>query len=102
MPPEKKIALVTGANRGIGFETARQLGQQGVTVVVAARTLASAEETAAKLKAGGLDVFPVQLDVTKDADRKAAAKTVGEKFGKLDILINNAGVGAAESIFEGK
>jgi NAD(P)-dependent dehydrogenase (short-subunit alcohol dehydrogenase family) len=102
MTSEKKVALVTGANRGIGFETARQLGQKGVTVIVAARTLAAAEETAAKLKAEGFEVYPVQLDVTKDADRKAAAKTVGEKFGKLDILINNAGVGPEGDFFNGK
>ena len=99
MAADKKIALVTGANRGIGFETARQLGQQGVTVLVAARTLKAAEETAAKLKAEGLDIFPVQLDVTKPADRVAAAKYVADKFGKLDILINNAGVGAQGDMF---
>ncbi len=96
MPPEKKIALVTGANRGIGFETARQLGQKHVTVIVAARTLKSAEETASKLKAEGLDAFPVKLDVTNAKDREAAAKAVGDRFGKLDILINNAGVGAQD------
>jgi NAD(P)-dependent dehydrogenase (short-subunit alcohol dehydrogenase family) len=102
MANEKKVALVTGANRGIGLETARQLGQKGITVAVAARSLASAKETAAKLEAEGLDVFPVQLDVTKADDRKAAAKTIGDKFGKLDILINNAGVGADDGIFAGK
>ena len=99
MATEKKIALITGANRGIGFETARQLGQQGVTVVVAARTLKAAEETAAKLKADGVDVYPVQLDVTKQQDRVSAAKYIGDKFGKLDILINNAGVGAQGDMF---
>jgi NAD(P)-dependent dehydrogenase (short-subunit alcohol dehydrogenase family) len=98
MPPEKKIALVTGANRGIGFETARQLGQKHVTVVVAARTLKSAEETAAKLKAEGIDAFPVKLDVTNAQDRETAAKTVSDRFGKLDILINNAGVGAQDGL----
>jgi len=98
MPPEKKIALVTGANRGIGFETARQLGQKQVTVVVAARTLKSAEETAAKLKAEGIDAFPVKLDVTNAQDRETAAKTVSDRFGKLDILINNAGVGAQDGL----
>jgi 3-oxoacyl-[acyl-carrier protein] reductase len=94
MATEKKVALVTGANRGIGFETARQLGQKGVTVVVGARTLKSAEETASKLKADGVEAFPVKLDVTNAQDREAAAKTIGDKFGKLDILVNNAGVGS--------
>jgi NAD(P)-dependent dehydrogenase (short-subunit alcohol dehydrogenase family) len=102
MTNDKKVALVTGANRGIGLETARQLGQAGVTVVVAARSLASAKETAAKLQAEGLDVFPIQLDVTKADDRKAAAKTVGDRYDKLDILINNAGVGAEDGIFAAK
>jgi len=94
MAQEKKIALITGANRGIGFETAKQLGEKGVTVVVAARSLSSAEETASKLKAGGIDAYPIQLDVTSAEDRAAAAKHLEEKFGKLDILINNAGVAA--------
>ena len=98
MATGKKVALVTGANRGIGFETARQLGQKGVTVVVAARTLKSAEETAAKLKAEGIDAFPVKLEVTHAHDREAAANTIGEKFGKLDILINNAGVGPKDTV----
>ncbi len=93
MATDKKIALVTGANRGLGLETARQLGQKGITVVAAARSLSAAQETANKLKAEGLDVVPVQLDVTKAADRTAAAKFVAEHYGKLDILINNAGVG---------
>ena len=99
MAIDKKVALITGANRGIGLETARQLGQKNVTVVVGARTLAAAEETAAKLKSEGIDAFPVKLEVTSAADRKAAAKTVGDKFGRLDILINNAGVGAQGDMF---
>jgi NAD(P)-dependent dehydrogenase (short-subunit alcohol dehydrogenase family) len=102
MASDKKIALVTGANRGIGFETARQLGKKGITVVVAARSFDQAKETAEKLKADGLDVFPVKLDVTNAAERTAAAKTIAEKYGKLDILINNAGVGADDGIFAGK
>jgi NAD(P)-dependent dehydrogenase (short-subunit alcohol dehydrogenase family) len=102
MATDKKVALVTGANRGIGFETARQLGQKGVTVVVAARTLKSAEETASKLKAEGVDAFPLKLDVTNAQDREAAARTLGDKFGKLDILINNAGVGAQDGMFAPK
>jgi NAD(P)-dependent dehydrogenase (short-subunit alcohol dehydrogenase family) len=102
MAPEKKVALITGANRGIGFETARQLGQKHVTVIVAARTLKSAEETATRLKAEGIDAFPVKLDVTNAQDREAAAKTVGDRFGKLDILINNAGVGALDGTLVNK
>jgi NAD(P)-dependent dehydrogenase (short-subunit alcohol dehydrogenase family) len=102
MAPEKKVALITGANRGIGFETARQLGQKHVTVIVAARTLKSAEETATRLKAEGIDAFPVKLDVINAQDREAAAKTVGDRFGKLDILINNAGVGALDGTLVNK
>jgi NAD(P)-dependent dehydrogenase (short-subunit alcohol dehydrogenase family) len=102
MASEKKIALVTGGNRGLGFETARQLGQKHLTVIVAARTLKSAEEAVSKLKAEGVDAFPLKLDVTNAQDREAAAKTVGDKFGKLDILINNAGVGGLNGSLENK
>jgi len=102
MAKETKIALVTGANRGIGFETARQLGKNGVTVVVGARSLAAAQKTAATLQGEGMDAFPVQLDVTNAADRKSAAKTVADKYGKLDILINNAGVGPEDGLFNPK
>ena len=96
MTQDKKIALITGANRGIGLETAKQLGEKGVTVVVGARQLSVAESTAATLKSAGIDAYGIQLDVVSDADRKAAAAYVAKKFGKLDILINNAGVGSAE------
>jgi NAD(P)-dependent dehydrogenase (short-subunit alcohol dehydrogenase family) len=91
----KKVALITGANRGIGFETAKQLGEQGITVVLGARKLSVAEEAAAKLKEQGIDAYGIQLDVTSPGDRVTAAKFLEDKFGKLDILINNAGVGAA-------
>ena len=97
MSSEKKVALVTGANRGIGFETARQLGQKSVTVVVAARKASAAEEAAAKLRAEGIDARPLQLDVTRESDRKAAAIFVTKEFGKLDILINNAGIGVSDN-----
>lgn len=102
MASEKKIALVTGANRGIGLETARQLGQKGITVIVGARSLEAAKETANKLKAENIEAYPVALDVTKQGDRTAAAQFVSEKFGKLDILVNNAGVGAEDGIFANK
>jgi NAD(P)-dependent dehydrogenase (short-subunit alcohol dehydrogenase family) len=94
MTSSKKVALITGANRGLGLETARQLGQKGVTVVVGARSLKTSEETASKLKAEGIDAYPVQLDVTKAQDRTTAARFISDNFGKLDILINNAGIGS--------
>ena len=100
MAQGKKIALVTGANRGIGLETARQLGQQGIVVVLASRKLSDAEAAAAKLKAEGIEAHAVQLDVTKAQDRTAAAKYLEKTFGKLDILINNAGI-ATDGAFWG-
>jgi NAD(P)-dependent dehydrogenase (short-subunit alcohol dehydrogenase family) len=94
MSQEKKVALITGANRGLGLETAKQLGEQGITILVGARQQSAAEETAATLRAAGIDAYGLQLDVVSEADRKAAAKYIADKFGKLDILINNAGVNA--------
>jgi NAD(P)-dependent dehydrogenase (short-subunit alcohol dehydrogenase family) len=98
MPSEKKVALITGANRGIGFETARQLGQQNVTVIVAARTYESAQRAAQTLASENIEAHPVVLDINQDEDRKAAASVVAEKFGRLDILVNNAGVGGEGGI----
>jgi len=94
----KKLALVTGANRGIGLETARQLGQQGITVLAAARKLADAEKTAAALQAEGLDALPLKLDVSSPEDRVAAAAHIAKTFGKLDILVNNAGIGSSHGL----
>jgi NAD(P)-dependent dehydrogenase (short-subunit alcohol dehydrogenase family) len=96
MAQSKKVALITGANRGIGFETAKQLGEQGVTVVLGSRKLSDAEAAAAKLKSAGTDAYGIQLDVTKAADRTAAYKFIEEHFGKLDILVNNAGIAAGD------
>ena len=95
MPQDKKVALITGANRGIGLETAKQLGEKGVTIVAGARKLSDAEQTAAKLKAAGIDAHAVKLDVTSADDRAAVAKYIEKTFGKLDILINNAGVASS-------
>jgi NAD(P)-dependent dehydrogenase (short-subunit alcohol dehydrogenase family) len=89
---KNKVALITGANKGLGFEIARQLGQQGVTVVLGARDNAKAEEAAKKLKAEGVDARAVKLDVTKEADVAGLPAFFESKFGRLDILINNAGV----------
>lgn len=89
---EQKIALITGANRGIGFETARQLGQQGIKILLGARNEENGKEAAETLKNEGLDVEFILLDVDNAETHETAAKSIEEKFGKLDILINNAGV----------
>jgi NAD(P)-dependent dehydrogenase (short-subunit alcohol dehydrogenase family) len=88
----KKIALVTGANKGLGLEMARQLGQAGVTVVLAARDPRTGEAAAKKLRSEGLGAQSLKLDVTNPEDRADAAAYLEGKFGRLDILINNAGV----------
>lgn len=94
MANAKKVALITGANKGLGFEMARQLGQAGVTVVLAARDPEKGESAAAKLRAEGFDAQFLKLDVTKPEDFAAAASFLEQKFGRLDILINNAGISA--------
>jgi NAD(P)-dependent dehydrogenase (short-subunit alcohol dehydrogenase family) len=88
----KKIALVTGANKGLGFEISRQLAKQEITVLIGARDESKGAEAAEKLQAQGLDVQSIQLDVTDISSIATATKTVEEKFGKLDILVNNAGI----------
>jgi NAD(P)-dependent dehydrogenase (short-subunit alcohol dehydrogenase family) len=98
---DKKVALVTGANKGLGLEMARQLGQAGITVIVAARDPQQGEAAAAKLRGEGLDAQFLKLDVTRPEDHRAAAAFLGEKFGSLDILINNAGI-SGEPLGEGK
>ncbi|MDP9051777.1 MAG: SDR family NAD(P)-dependent oxidoreductase, partial [Acidobacteriota bacterium] len=87
-----KIALITGANKGIGLETAKQLGKLGVTILVGSRDLARGEQAAEVLRGIGVDARALKLDVENPADRAAAAKYIEKEFGHLDILINNAGV----------
>ncbi len=87
-----KVALITGANKGIGLEIARQLGAQGITVLIGARDEQRGREASQKLKAEQIDAQAVQLDVTDQATIDAAASQIENKFGKLDILVNNAGI----------
>ncbi|NUR26700.1 MAG: SDR family oxidoreductase [Catenulispora sp.] len=83
------IALVTGANRGLGRETARQLVAAGHTVLVAARSESAAVETADALGDGAV---PLRLDVTSTADIDQAAEQIRRRFGHLDVLVNNAAI----------
>lgn len=89
---DKKVALITGANKGLGFETARQLGKQNIKVLVGARDEARGREAAEKLQNEGFDAEFVLIDVTNEKTLEAAAKNVEENYGKLDILVNNAGI----------
>jgi NAD(P)-dependent dehydrogenase (short-subunit alcohol dehydrogenase family) len=86
------IALVTGANRGIGLEVCRQLAQQGYIVLLGSRDLAKGEEAAAALKRQGLEVLPRQLEVTDRESIEQVRAEVESGFGRLDVLINNAAI----------
>ncbi|MEV0847680.1 SDR family NAD(P)-dependent oxidoreductase [Streptomyces sp. NPDC049954] len=89
---EQTIALVTGANKGIGYEIAVGLGALGWSVGVGARDDKRREDAVERLRAAGVDAFGVPLDVTDDASATAAARLVEERFGRLDVLVNNAGI----------
>jgi NAD(P)-dependent dehydrogenase (short-subunit alcohol dehydrogenase family) len=88
----KKVALISGANKGIGLETARQLGKLGITVVLGARDLEKGQAAAEQLGAEGIDARAVKLDVVDSRDISAVADFLATDFGVLDILVNNAGI----------
>lgn len=92
MNSSQKVALVTGATRGIGLETVRQLAEAGVTVLLAGRDPQRTAAAAARLQAGGLPVEALNLDVTSPESIQQAVSDIRTRFGKLDILVNNAGV----------
>lgn len=89
---EVNIALITGANKGLGLETGRQLGKLGYTVLLGSRDALKGEVAARQLRDDGVDARVMKLDVTKQADIDAAAVQIESEFGKLDVLVNNAGV----------
>jgi NAD(P)-dependent dehydrogenase (short-subunit alcohol dehydrogenase family) len=90
------IALITGANKGIGLETARLLGARGHTVLLGCRDADRGRAAEAELRAGGADAHALSLDVTDEDSILAAAKRIEAEYGHLDILINNAGIVAAD------
>lgn len=92
MTPTQSIALVTGANRGIGLEVVRQLAQAGITVILGSRDLQKGEIAAAEFSRQGLKVLPRQLDVADPDSITALATQVEQEFGRLDVLVNNAGI----------
>jgi NAD(P)-dependent dehydrogenase (short-subunit alcohol dehydrogenase family) len=92
MTASKTVALITGANKGIGFEIARQLGKNGLIVVLGARDEAKGKAAADELRAEGLDAHSVKLEVSSKADVEALPGFFKERFGRLDVLVNNAGV----------
>jgi len=87
-----RIALITGANKGLGAETARRLGKLGFTVIVGTRDPQRGQASAGELRADGADVRVVTLDVTDQQTLDDAASHVDAEFGRLDVLVNNAGV----------
>jgi len=92
MMEDNRVALVTGANQGIGLQIAKELAARGLTVLVGARDLAKGEAAARSI---GTGAHAIQIDVTDQASIDAAAARIWDEFGRLDILMNNAGISRA-------
>jgi len=88
----KTVAMITGANKGLGLEVARQLGKQGLVVVLGARDEAKGAVAAAELRKQDIEAHTVKLDVTSKDDVANLPRFFTERFGRLDVLVNNAGV----------
>ncbi|MEU4540842.1 SDR family oxidoreductase [Streptosporangium sp. NPDC023825] len=86
------IALVTGANKGVGLATARQLAERGLTVLLGSRDAGRGARAAGELAEAGITVRPVRIDVTDDASVGGAAEFIGREYGRLDVLVNNSGM----------
>lgn len=91
-----RIALITGANKGIGFQIARQLGTQGITILAGVRDQSRGEAAVQKLRSESIDAIAIQLDVTSQDTIDRAAAFIDRTYGKLDILVNNAGISVRE------
>ena len=89
---DKRIALVSGANRGLGLEISRQLVAQGYAVIMGSRDITLGEAAAETLRDRETELHVVRLDVTDPTSIAAAVNTIDERFGVLDVLVNNAGV----------
>ncbi len=102
MAIDKRIALVTGANRGIGYEVCRQLADAGMQVILTSRDVAKGEAATQTLKHEGKDVTFHQLDVADESSVNAMLQFVRAGYGRLDVLVNNAGVHLDEgmSVFD--
>src|SRR5580704_6426172 len=86
---DKRLALVTGANQGVGLQVAKELVKNGLTVLVGSRNFERGEVAVEKI---GPDAIALQLDVTDRASIAAAAERIGKEFGRLDLLVNNAAI----------
>ena len=89
---DTKVAFITGGNRGIGLETARELGQQGIAVVIGARDLESGKRAAGQLRESGVVAEAIRYDATDPETDGSAFSYFEREYGRLDILVNNAGV----------
>ncbi|MEU9835282.1 SDR family NAD(P)-dependent oxidoreductase [Streptosporangium sp. NPDC048047] len=94
----RQVALITGANKGIGRATAERLAELGMTVLIGARDPRRGEEAAAAARAAGGDAHAVTLDVTDQAGVREAARWIEERFGHLDVLVNNAGISGSGQV----
>lgn len=100
MATQGKVAFITGANKGIGLETARGLGKLGIAVVLGSRDEANGRAAADRLRGEGIEgVEAFRFDVNRPEDHERVARHLEDRFGRLDILVNNAGVALDEADF---